>query len=191
MGGRVRRAEAGADHVGAGIPLGGRTTSSDVSPPGSLIRLKEVTVRSLPVLALLGLTAVPASSQSRVPAAPPMSPVQTQLFNLPGSLSNAWGDFDNDGDLDLAISSTTGLRLYRNERDGFVSVGEVMGLPAASYEIRGLSWGDYDGDGWLDLIAGPIAADRATMVFHNERGKRFTEVAAQVGLTIPGRSARI
>ena len=152
---------------------------------------KEVTVRSLPVLALLGLTTVPASSQSPVPAAPPMSPVQTELFNLPGSLSNAWGDFDNDGDLDLAISSTTGLRLYRNERDGFVSVGEAMGVPAASYEIRGLSWGDYDSDGWLDLIAGPIAADRTTMVFHNERGKRFTEVASQVGLTIPGRSARI
>jgi len=150
-------------------------------------------MRSVPTAILLILTTLATGAGPQVPAAPapPMSPVQTELFNLPGSLSNAWGDFDNDGDLDLAVSSTSGVRLYRNAPGGFISVGEALGLPASSYEIRGLSWGDYDGDGWLDLIGGPIAAEQATMVFHNGGGKRFAEVAGELGLTIPGRSARV
>ncbi|MFN0180291.1 MAG: CRTAC1 family protein [Gemmatimonadales bacterium] len=147
--------------------------------------------RLVPIVAMLGLSvAAPGTGQSPSDA-PRMSPIQSEFFTLPGSLSNAWADFDNDGDLDLAVSSTTGLRLYRNTAAGFLSVGEGLGIPATSYEIRGLSWGDYDRDGWVDLIAGPIAADRTTMVFHNDRGKRFTEVAAALGLTIPGRSARV
>ncbi len=145
----------------------------------------------VPITAVLCL-AVSGLGAQQPPAGPPrMTPVQAELFTLPGSLSNAWADFDNDGDPDLAVYSTTGLRLYRNDQTGFVSIGEAHGLPATSYEIRGLSWGDYDRDGWLDLIAGPIAAERTTMVFRNEEGKRFTEVAGPLGLTIPGRSARV
>ena len=166
------------------MPLGPRPRSGVIPSPGPLGRF-------VPILTLLCLSASQLRTQAPIGNAPQMSQVQVAFFNLPGSLSNAWADFDNDGDLDLAVSTTTGLRLYRNDPAGFVSVGEGLGLPAASYEIRGLSWGDYDRDGWLDLIAGPIAADRTTMVFHNDRGKRFSEVAAELGLTIPGRSARV
>ena len=124
--------------------------------------------------------------------APPFTPVQADLFAVPNSYSNAWGDFDNDGDLDLAVSLASGeIRLYRNDGGVMTSVGEAMGMPqAGSHELRGLSWGDYDGDGFIDLLGGATSPDKLTVVLHNENGKHFTDVAAAIGLTIPGRSAR-
>jgi hypothetical protein len=128
------------------------------------------------------------------PQALPFESVQTELFSVPNSYSNAWADFDNDGDLDLAVSLGSGeVRLYRNDNGTLVSVGKEMGLPQAggdSYELRGLSWGDYDGDGFIDLLGGATQTEHVTKVFRNLGGKRFVDVAADVGLTIPGRSAR-
>src|SRR5262245_4567045 len=123
---------------------------------------------------------------------PPFTSVQTELFAVANSFSNAWGDYDNDGDLDLAVSLGTGeVRLYRNDRGVLVSVGAALGMPQAGHhELRGLSWGDYDGDGFIDLLGGSTPTDKLTVVLHNEQGKHFTDVAAAIGLTIPGRSAR-
>jgi hypothetical protein len=71
-----------------------------------------------------------------------------------------------------------------------VSVGAAAGMPqAGSHELRGLSWGDYDGDGDIDLLGGSTPTDKLTKVMRNDGGK-FTDVAAEIGLTIPGRSAR-
>src|SRR5215471_1753694 len=132
-----------------------------------------------------------ASAQA---AALPFEAIQPDLFGMPNSYSNAWADFDNDGDLDLAVSLGSGeVRLYRNDNGTFVSVGKEMGLPqpgSDSYELRGLSWGDYDGDGFIDLLGGSTPTDHVTKVFRNLAGKKFVDVAAELGLTIPGRSSR-
>ena len=142
---------------------------------------------------------LPACTEPRImasgaPAAdePPFVSVQTEAFAVPNSFSNAWGDYDNDGDLDLAVSLGTGeVRLYRNDRGVLTSVGAQLGMPqAGSHELRGLSWGDYDGDGFIDLLGGSTPTDKLTVVLHNEGGKKFVDVAAAIGLTIPGRSAR-
>ena len=124
--------------------------------------------------------------------APPFTPVQADLFAVPNSYSNAWGDYDNDGDLDLAVSLGSGeVRLYRNDAGVLTSVGAALGMPqAGSHELRGLSWGDYDADGFIDLLGGSTPTDKLTVVLHNENGTHFTDVAAAIGLTIPGRSAR-
>ena len=125
-------------------------------------------------------------------AAPPFTPVQPDLLAVPNSYSNAWGDYDNDGDLDLAVSLGTGeVRLYRNDAGVLVSVGAQVGMPqAGSHELRGLSWGDFDQDGDIDLLGGSTPTDKLTVVLRNDGGKKFVDVAAGIGLTIPGRSAR-
>lgn len=151
--------------------------------------------RPFATLLTFACLAAPASAQSPAPAAAPFETVQPELFGVAegmNSMSNSWADFDNDGDLDLAVSMKNGeVRLYRNDKGRFVSVGAAMGLPLkGGYEIRGLSWGDYDGDGWIDLLAGPTDPKNLTRIFHNDKGKGFTEVAAKIGLTIPGRSSR-
>ncbi|MDX3911393.1 MAG: CRTAC1 family protein [Sphingobium sp.] len=116
--------------------------------------------------------------------------VQRDLFDEAGSLSNAWADFDNDGDLDFAVTMKSGaIRLYRNDGGSFVSVGEAMGLPMSGGEFRAISWGDYDVDGRLDLFAGSSLPDKPSALFRNV-GERFENVAEQVGLTVPGRASR-
>ena len=70
-----------------------------------------------------------------------------------GGSAAAWGDYDNDGDLDVLIMGSTGLdegtsRVYENDAGSFVDIGagltEVYGGTAA--------WGDYDNDGDLDIL---------------------------------------
>ncbi|MBB6229398.1 hypothetical protein FHS79_003599 [Polymorphobacter multimanifer] len=123
--------------------------------------------------------------------APAFTPVQPETFSVPGSLSNAWADFDNDGDPDLAVSLKGGeIRLYRNDAGVFTNIGPAMGLPGADEgEYRGLSWGDYDNDGKLDLFAGSSLPKRPSHLFRN-LGDRFENVAPALGLTLLGRSSR-
>src|SRR5438046_7666602 len=65
-------------------------------------------------------------------------------------LAAAWGDFDNDGDLDLAVSGLGGeltTRIYRQEASG------VFADTGAGAYMGGLrTWGDLDNDSGLDLI---------------------------------------
>jgi hypothetical protein len=67
------------------------------------------------------------------------------------------GDYDGDGDLDVAIANLAGegLTLYRNLGDGLFEDASVRsGLRAASLRGTGfgLGWLDVDNDGWLDLL---------------------------------------
>ncbi len=158
-----------------------------------IVKLRSVLDIIFVVFALAAYTVCPTKTSGQAPEML-FESVQTDLFSVPHSYSNAWADFDNDGDLDLAVSLGSGeVRLYRNDNGTLVSVGQEMGLPQSgrgSYELRGLSWGDYDGDGYVDLLGGATQAERLTKVFHNLGGTRFVDVAADLGLTIPGRSAR-
>lgn len=76
---------------------------------------------------------------------------------LQGDRGAVWGDFDNDGDQDVALvrSASSDLRLYRNELipGGTVSFSLTAGLlPYNPGNPEGVAWIDYNRDGWLDLF---------------------------------------
>jgi len=151
----------------------------------------ELLLKFAPV-GLAMLWTAPVAPQSATAVPPAFTSVQPELLGVANSFSNAWGDYDNDGDLDLAVSLGSGeVRLYRNDSGLLVSVGAQLGMPqAGSHELRGLSWGDFDGDGDIDLLGGSTPRDKLTVVLRNDGGKKFVDVAAEIGLTIPDRSAR-
>ncbi len=69
----------------------------------------------------------------------------------------AWGDYDNDGRLDLIVTNYGYNALYHNQGEGIFS---AAGLNQEKGFWAGASWSDYDLDGDLDLyIAGYVQYD--------------------------------
>jgi hypothetical protein len=122
--------------------------------------------------------------------------IQPELFGEQGSMTHAWADFDNDGDLDLYVGFRPGQpnRLYRNDEGGFVEVAAELGV-ADTEGTRAVAWGDYNADGHPDLFVGYTAgpeegqAKIAARVYRNDGG-RFTEVTGSLGLGLPLGHAR-
>jgi len=149
------------------------------------MHLKPTCLKLLSSLALS--LAVGATSAQHL--ATDFSRIQPDTFGGNMALSNAWGDYDNDGDLDLVVSFKTGdVRLYNNELGGFTNVGPALGLPTGGKERRAIAWGDYDGDGYLDLYIG--SNRQGNELFHNDKSQGFTEVTSELGVGIPRVSTR-
>jgi|GEM_PF-2089060 len=77
----------------------------------------------------------------------------------------AWGDYDNDGDLDLYVGAHLGKSgknlLFQNQGNGiFLEVAARAGVDASA-NARAAIWGDYDNDGDLDLYVVNEASDGA------------------------------
>ncbi|MGQ9662875.1 MAG: FG-GAP-like repeat-containing protein, partial [Kiritimatiellia bacterium] len=89
-----------------------------------------------------------------------------------------WGDFDNDGDLDiLLVGNLAPTRLYRNDEGAFTNV--AASFVAMNYASA--AWGDYDNDGDLDLfLCGLAITVRTSKLYRNEGGGKFVEVSVVV-----------
>ena len=98
--------------------------------------------------------------------------------------SAVWGDFDNDGWLDVFVAhEETPSALYRNNRDGtFTDVAERAGVRRVGF-AKGAVWGDYDNDGDLDLYVSNYG-DPNFFYVNNGNGT-FTERAAELGIDRP------
>ncbi len=100
-----------------------------------------------------------------------------------------WGDYDNDGDLDLAVSGTIDngannrLIIYRNNGgDSFTNVAEPMGVNVGIWRSS-IQWGDYDGDDDLDLaVSGNDGTNKRLIIYRNDRGDSFTNAAEPMGI---------
>jgi hypothetical protein len=125
----------------------------------------------------------------------------------------SFGDFDNDGDPDLFVSTVRhGNRLFENLGQGkFKDVSAAAGVNYSGHS-SGAVWFDYDRDGLLDLFVanvgvytsnekrpdghyaglvdafhGHMHPDRAepSILYHNLGGGRFADVTTRTGLVDP------
>jgi len=85
----------------------------------------------------------------------------------------SWGDYDNDGDLDLLVGvrTTIGQQLWNNNGDGtFSQIGAEVGLgEIIGSDMRSLMFVDYDNDGFLDIYLMQNGTSTPYLL-HNEGG---------------------
>ncbi|MCJ7577182.1 MAG: FG-GAP-like repeat-containing protein [candidate division Zixibacteria bacterium] len=91
------------------------------------------------------------------------------------SLGVAWGDYDNDGDLDIYLAHGGPNELFRNEGGG-VFVDATSGPLGDSDFGAGVAWGDYDNDGDLDLYLANCGT--ANKLFRNEGAGVFVDATS-------------
>jgi hypothetical protein len=119
--------------------------------------------------------------------------------NESGAMAVDFGDYDNDGLLDLLVTDFIFEynALYRNRGDGGfddVSVRAQLALPSFGLVAWGAALFDYDNDGYLDLFVANghvhenidiltegLSFEEPNQLFHNEGDGRFTDVSRKSG----------
>jgi hypothetical protein len=77
-------------------------------------------------------------------------------------LGTVWGDYDNDGYLDLYVVNDFGRKtLYHNERNGTFADVTVKAGTLAYGAGMSAAFGDYDNDGLLDIYVANIRSEHA------------------------------
>ncbi|HIO82322.1 TPA: CRTAC1 family protein, partial [Candidatus Poribacteria bacterium] len=119
---------------------------------------------------------------------------------MPGSgMGSSFGDYDNDGDLDLIVSNASAMPaiLYRNEGGNFfsdVSFSIGIGPVTLPYFKWAIEFIDQDNDGFLDIFIANghlqenigLFSDESypqqDLLFWNRQGKKYVDISVRSGL---------
>lgn len=104
------------------------------------------------------------------------------IYHGSGSFLGVWGDFDNDGKLDLYLGNYDMPDiLYRNNGNGtFTNVSYQAGINNPGKTLT-VNLADVDKDGFLDIFVGNF--NEKSKLYKNNGDFTFTDIAQQVGLT--------
>lgn len=104
------------------------------------------------------------------------------IFNTIGpSIGSVWGDYNNDGNVDLYICNTRNQGgelsknfLYRNDGNGeFTRIMDGDIVNDTTWSL-GAAWADYDNDGNLDLFVANFM--EPNNLYHNNGDGTFTKI---------------
>ena len=104
------------------------------------------------------------------------------VTDLGTSISGTWGDYDNDGYLDLFVTNNVNStnKLYHNNGNStFTSIQNSPIVDKGIYS-HAAAWGDYNQDGNLDLVVSDFHATNFNFLFKGDGQGGFTEDATSV-----------
>lgn len=103
------------------------------------------------------------------------------------TLGSVFGDFDNDGCVDLYLATggyyeIEANRLFKGHCDGtFTDVTEKAGVGLRAFTY-GASFVDFDNDGFLDIYCANYGVGAKNVLFRNNGDGTFTDVTDQAGV---------
>ncbi len=95
---------------------------------------------------------------------------------------NEAGDFDNDGEIDVAVTNTGNNRVTVMFGDGTGDFPAVLSLVASGNQVRGVGVLDLNGDGWDDIVVASRVGSMVSIFLNNGDGTFATKVDMEAGV---------